>query len=413
MRCDFREVEPGRWRCSVCGFSYRGERTAAKTCRAALNQRPRDDGRDWAQAVIEGRPPIGERRGELPGVFVIGYPGDVGGANTECWHTVKLWRRAGLDVTLIPTWQADPRWRDRLDAIGCKTIEVAPKDLGSVPGLRGATAVSFCNEHFLMHAPRFCDLGCRLVWVGCMCWLFAAERWHYSRRGPFDAYVFQSEYQVKSLAPELKLFGIPPKNGHLIRGPIDLQEIPFAPRPRVAGEPFVFGRLSRADPSKYSQKTWETYRRVVAWPKRARVLGWSDEVSKKLGPPPEWAECLPPGAEPAGQFLRSLHCLVQINGGAHENWPRSGLEAMAAGVPIVVQNQWGWREMIRHGESGFLVSDCTNEIAYWTSQLAQDEDLRLRIACQARTRVEELASPLAIASRWLSLFRSVREPARG
>ncbi len=41
-------------------------------------------------------------------LFVCGYPGDVGGANTELWHTIKLWRRGGLDVTLIPTWKADP-----------------------------------------------------------------------------------------------------------------------------------------------------------------------------------------------------------------------------------------------------------------------------------------------------------------
>ena len=35
-------------------------------------------------------------------VYVLGYPGDVGGANTECWHTIKLWRRFGVDVHLIP-----------------------------------------------------------------------------------------------------------------------------------------------------------------------------------------------------------------------------------------------------------------------------------------------------------------------
>ena len=27
---------------------------------------------------------------------------------------------------------------------------------------------------------------------------------------------------------------------------------------------------------------------------------------------------------------------------------------MAAGVPIVAQNDWGWREMIEHGVTGFL-----------------------------------------------------------
>jgi hypothetical protein len=28
-------------------------------------------------------------------IFVLGYPGFVGGAQTECWATVKLWRQAG------------------------------------------------------------------------------------------------------------------------------------------------------------------------------------------------------------------------------------------------------------------------------------------------------------------------------
>ena len=36
-------------------------------------------------------------------VFLIGYPGEMGGANTEAWHTVKLWRRYGVEVHLIPT----------------------------------------------------------------------------------------------------------------------------------------------------------------------------------------------------------------------------------------------------------------------------------------------------------------------
>jgi hypothetical protein len=36
-------------------------------------------------------------------VFLAGYPGEMGGANTEAWHTVKLRRRVGLDVHLVPT----------------------------------------------------------------------------------------------------------------------------------------------------------------------------------------------------------------------------------------------------------------------------------------------------------------------
>jgi hypothetical protein len=30
--------------------------------------------------------------------FFLGYPGAMGGANTESWHTAKVWRQSGIDV---------------------------------------------------------------------------------------------------------------------------------------------------------------------------------------------------------------------------------------------------------------------------------------------------------------------------
>lgn len=404
--CDFEEVSPGMWKCPDCGAGGPAHRKPIGRCRgkgaarqpSALGPQP---------SVLHPFPPDDFRPGPdcgMPPVFVMGYPGDVGGAGAECWHAVKLWRRSGLRVTLVPMGPANARWRARLDRIGCATVETSPETLGDVPGLAGATVVAFCNEHFLRNASTLRDLGCRLVWAGCMCWLFDAERRHYRQHGPFDAYVFQSEYQRKCLSPELKSLGVSEDCFYLVRGALDMGEIPFAPRARADGEPFTVGRLSRADPAKFSAQTWEVLRRVAVWPKRARVLGWSDKVQAKLGPPPEWAEVLPPGAEPALHFLRSLHAMVQINGGAQENWPRSGLEAMAAGVPVVVQNQWGWREMIEHERTGFLCSDCPSEIAYWAGRLGRDEDFRLRVARQARARVEELTDPDTIWAAWRSIF---------
>jgi glycosyltransferase involved in cell wall biosynthesis len=79
---------------------------------------------------------------------------------------------------------------------------------------------------------------------------------------------------------------------------------------------------------------------------------------------------------------------------------------MAAGVPIVTQNQWGWREMIRHGETGFLC-DTDEELAHWTAVLAHDEDRRLAIATAARQAVEQLADPATIWAGWRKLFASV------
>ena len=54
-----------------------------------------------------------DKSATLDHLFVVGYPGDVGGANTECWHTLRLWRKYGIGVTLIPTWKPTDKagWR--------------------------------------------------------------------------------------------------------------------------------------------------------------------------------------------------------------------------------------------------------------------------------------------------------------
>jgi hypothetical protein len=266
--------------------------------------------------------------------------------------------------------------------------------------------VSFCNKDFLRRAERFRDLGCKIVWVGCMNWLFPEERVHYLRHGPFAAYVFQSEFQRSELIGQLEKYGVGPSQCHRIRGAFCWEEFPFRPLPHRRSAPLVVGRISRAAPDKFSAKTWPIYRRIPH-PIRARVMAWDQQVARKLGEPPAWAECLPAHAQTAVEFLGGLHCMIQVNGGAQENWPRSGLEAMACGVPVVAENRWGWREMIRHGQSGYL-ADCEDELAYYAARLAYDEDLRMEIVHRARKALEdELANPQLIWEGWRQLFERV------
>lgn len=347
----------------------------------------------------------------FPPVFVVGYPGGVGGANTECWHTLRLWRRFGLPVRCIPTWELDPRWQVRLERIGCATVAAAPADLPSVPDLPGSVVVAFCNSRFLQEADRFRDLGCKIVWVGCMTWLLPNERMQYRQRGPWDAHVFQSQYQREQLLPQLAKFGVDEPRCRLIRGAFAFDEFDFQPTTHARGTPLVIGRISRPAEDKFSAATWPIYRRIPH-PVRARVMAWDDCLVRKLGPPPAWAECLPAEAETPQEFFGKLHCMMQINGRAEENWPRSGLEAMACGVPVVAQNRWGWQEMIRHGETGFLADD-HDGLAYFAARLAYDEELRLDMAHRARrTLEEELANPEVLWSQWRRLFEDVRDKSR-
>jgi glycosyltransferase involved in cell wall biosynthesis len=341
-------------------------------------------------------------------IFVLGYPSYFGGADTELWHTLRLWRRFELDVTMLPTWRADGEQQQRLDQIGVATVHVSgPGELARVPGLARGIVVSFCNGEFLRAAEALAALECQLVWVNCMTWVFEAEIKHYQRHGPFAAYVFQSDFQRRQIAPTYVEHGAKPEQFHLIRGAFCPDEFPFAPATHRPGEPFVLGRLARDDLDKWSSNLWNIYGSVNCANKRARVMAWSARLSEKCGAPPEWAETLAAHAESAPQFLAGLHCLFPLSGGARENWPRAGLEAMASGVPIVAQNDWGWREMIVHGVTGYLGSD-DRELAHYAGMLAHDEELRLRVALAARDRlVHVLAVPHELWRRWKALFASL------
>jgi len=346
-------------------------------------------------------------------VFVCGWPGDVGGANTELWHTLKLWRSLGIPVAVIPPWGAADQgddygyWAVRLAEIGCR-IESCPDPslLSNVQGLAGSTVVAFCAPKFLSAAHRFRALGCRIVWAGCMTRPLAGEVRHYRRHGTFDRYVFQSRYQRNKLEDGLASYGYRPEHGRLIRGAFDVSEFPYAPLPRLDGEPFVIGRISRAAVEKFSPHSWDIYGRMPRI--AARVLGFGPAVEAAIGSPPSWARWYRENAMPSREFLATLNAFVMPSA-CFENWPRVGLEAMAAGVPLVVDNRGGWREMIRHGETGFLC-DGTADFVRYASMLAADDSLRLRVAHAARAAVEQFADPAVIGAAWLHLFSRLETP---
>jgi glycosyltransferase involved in cell wall biosynthesis len=226
----------------------------------------------------------------------------------------------------------------------------------------------------------------------------------YREDGPFSAYVFQSQHQRDILTGQLSDVGVPSERLRVIPGPLDLCDFPFRPNHRDSS-PFTFGRISRTDPRKYRADWWrvcEEARTRLPVDSRCRVLGWHGSITSKCGPPPMWCEVLGKDGEEVGVFLRSLHCLVQL-GDATENWPRVGLEAMASGVPVVADRRGGWREMIRDGETGFLVSDAEEAIDA-TCRLSSNEAIRLEIAERARIAVEDMTDESLLWVLWNNLF---------
>lgn len=343
-------------------------------------------------------------------VWLIGYAGDMGGANTECWHTVRLWRSAGWDVHLVPTWEPDPDYRRRFDALGCHTHIAPGRELNRVPELRGKITVGMCNSHYMNNAGLLrTQLGCKIVLVNCMTFFFPHELRFFRYYGLPDAFVYQSEFQRGRLENHLTNLRIPAPNGHLIHGAFawDDPEWAFAPAPLAPDGPFVLGRCARPDADKWASELLRVYERVRHPRRAALCMGVDDAIRAKLAPVPAWAELAPPRAWPAAEFWRRLHCCLTVNGGAAENWPRVGLECFATGVPVVAERAWGWPEMIEDGRTGFL-GESPEELAAAATRLAEDPELRLTIARNARERlVHSLANPERLLRQWAELFASL------
>jgi hypothetical protein len=345
-------------------------------------------------------------------VYLIGYPGNMGGANTEAWHTLKLWRRMGYEVRLIPTWGCDSSMEARCSEIGCQTLHVAKEAVAGLEELRGQIAVGMCNSHYMSVFGELKAMGVKTVWVNCMTFIFSHEHQGFQQHGPADAYVFQSEFQRGELEPFLSPLKYRKEQGHTIHGAFDVSEYPFSPRAHPPGQEFCIGRLSRPDLDKWSSNHWPILGMVPYSAKKALAMGWNVELERKLGRPPEWAEALEPQKIPVAEFLGRCHAMIGLNGGARENWPRVGLEAMSAGVPLVCQNNWGWKEMIRHGETGFLANDDA-DLCYYLALLAHDDEVRMRICRNARRAVEALADPDYLGGQWRQLFDNLTSQESG
>jgi len=341
-------------------------------------------------------------------IYYLGYPGNMGGANTECWHTIKLWRENGWNVDIIPTWGEDKFWEERLKSIGVKTHHVQLNNLEDIKDLSDSTVVSMCNANLWLAYPKLKTLGCKIVWMNCMTFLFNSEKKSVKRYGFPDAYVFQSKFQKSVLESDLEKIGYDLSSSYLIRGAFDTSEFFFRPKEHKPNSFFVIGRLSRPAADKWSKNIWYVLGAVPYKYRRAMFMGWNKSLENKLGAPPKWAICYDPQALTVQKFLEKCHVLISCNDTARENWPRVGLEAMAVGVPLVVENAWGWKEMVKHGETGLLYN-CEEEMAYYLAKLAYNEKLRLQLLTAARENLNIIANKEEISKKWKELFNRLGE----
>lgn len=99
---------------------------------------------------------------------------------------------------------------------------------------------------------------------------------------------------------------------------------------------------------------------------------------------------------------------VVVNSSEREGLPLSLLEAMGAGIPVVATDAGGNREIVRDGETGFLVpSEDHGALARGICRLITDRELAREMAERARSLVEEKHSVEAAAKRYEALYGEV------
>jgi glycosyltransferase involved in cell wall biosynthesis len=110
-------------------------------------------------------------------------------------------------------------------------------------------------------------------------------------------------------------------------------------------------------------------------------------------------------------LLRGAHIACQPSTYG-EGLPKSALEAMASGKPLVATDMPGCREAVVHGETGFLVPPRDPAaLAAALERLISDAGLRARFGAAARRRAEQSFSDAVICAQTLSVYDAL-VPAR-
>lgn len=102
---------------------------------------------------------------------------------------------------------------------------------------------------------------------------------------------------------------------------------------------------------------------------------------------------------------------VPTSDGRREGIPVALMEAMAAGVPVVASRLSGIPELVRHDQTGLLISPRDTEaLADALERLAREPDLRHQLAAEARRFVESDFNLASNAAELAALFEHGESP---
>jgi glycosyltransferase involved in cell wall biosynthesis len=136
--------------------------------------------------------------------------------------------------------------------------------------------------------------------------------------------------------------------------------------------------------------------------RRRHQQGWAQRSRDDRERNPRWKNRL------AGKHRRQrpeiVHCILHKTGGSRESYCRIVPEAYAYGVPIIVEDDFAFPELVENGVTGYRCSS-SDEMSFRASELAFDEPRRKKMIFSAREHLlHEIASPERCWAAWERLF---------
>ena len=94
----------------------------------------------------------------------------------------------------------------------------------------------------------------------------------------------------------------------------------------------------------------------------------------------------------------------------HENFGMAAVEAMTAGLPIVISNKVGIHKLVETAQAGIVAGLNAGEVAFAIERIISDERLRLEMGARGERLVEENFNVKKIAKQMIAVYSKYLRP---